>query len=126
MGMVRVDLLTPVLEIPKQKWTGTIESTFRASVEEVAYMNRIRCSISIQKSQNNKFDTDDPKSSRASHDNLLSVGNKRKITRDSEDLRAWQRRWKQIHGDRGQLSCAPGTAPDNGDQQPAPRALAPT
>ena len=42
-----VDLLTrkpalDFLEIPQQKWTGIIESTVRASVEELAYLNRIR------------------------------------------------------------------------------------
>ena len=45
--MVRVDLLTPALdflEIPQQKWTGIIESTVRASVEELAYMSRVRFS----------------------------------------------------------------------------------
>ena len=82
--MVRVELLTPALdllqvEIPKQKWTCIIESTVRASVKELAYMNRIRFSIS---SQNNNFDTDDPKSSCAPHVNLLSVGNEHKIPRD--------------------------------------------
>ena len=63
--MVRVDLLTPSLEffeIPKQKLTGLIEPTVCASVEELAYMNRIRFSTS---SQNSIFDTDDP--SCASH-----------------------------------------------------------
>ena len=73
--------------ITKQKWTGIIESTVHASVEELTYMKRIRFSIS---SKDNKFDTDDPKSSCASHENLLSVGNKSKIPRDSEDLRAQQ------------------------------------
>ena len=75
--MVRVDLITPTLEfleIPKQKWTGIIEVTLRASVEELAYVNRIRFSTS---SQSNIFDADDPKSSCASHENLLSVGSKR-------------------------------------------------
>ena len=51
-------------------------------------MNRIRFSISSQ----NNFDTDDPKSSCASHENPLSVGNKRKIPRDIEDLRAQQKK----------------------------------
>ena len=59
------DLLTPAqqaalnfLEIPKQKWTGIIESTVRTSVEELAYRNRIRFSIS---SLNSNFHSDDPK-----------------------------------------------------------------
>ena len=97
--MVRVDLQTPALdfhEILKQKCTGISNSPVRASVEELAYMNRIRFSII---SQNNNFDTDDPKLSCASHENLLSVGNKRKIPRYNEDLRARQKRWKRINGD---------------------------
>ena len=90
-GMVRVNLLTPALdflEIPKQKWSGKIESVVRASVEELAYRHRIRFSIS---SQNINFDTDDSKSSCASHENRLSVGNKGKIPRYSADLRARQK-----------------------------------
>ena len=66
--MVRTELLTPTLEfleIPKQKWTGIIEATVRASVEELAHMNRIRFSTS---SQNSIFHSDDPKLSYASHD----------------------------------------------------------
>ena len=51
-------------------------------------MNRIHFSVS---SQNNNFDADEPKSSYASHENLLSVGNKRKIPKDNEDLSAWQK-----------------------------------
>ena len=52
--MVRTELLTPALEfleIPKQKWTGIIEATVRASVEveELAHMNRIRFSTSIMR-----------------------------------------------------------------------------
>ena len=42
-------------------------------------------------SQNNTFDTNDPKPSCTSHENLLSVDNKRKILRDSVDLRALQK-----------------------------------
>ena len=56
-NMVRVDLpvLTPALEfleIPKKKWTSIkdSEATGRASVEELAYMNRIRFSASSQSS----------------------------------------------------------------------------
>ena len=74
--MVRTELLTPALEfheIPKQKWTGIIAATVRASVEELVHINRIRFSTS---SQNSIFDSDDPKSSYASHENLLSVGSK--------------------------------------------------
>ena len=55
-----VDLLTPALEfleIPKQKWIGIIKATVRASVEELAYMNRIGFSTS---SQSSPLDTDDP------------------------------------------------------------------
>ena len=76
--MVRTELLTPelkFLEIPKQKWTGIIEATNCASVEELA-----RFSTS---SQNSIFDSDDPKLSYTSHENLLSVGSKRKILRDT-------------------------------------------
>ena len=109
-GVVRVDLqhhlLTHALdclEIPKQKWTGIIASTVRASVEALAYMIQISFSISRQSSN---FDADDPKSSCASHENLLSVGRKRKVQRDSDDLRALQIRWKRIYGDR------------NGDRRP--------
>ena len=69
------------LEISKQKWTGIIEATVRASVEELAYMNRVRFSTS---SQNSIFDSDDPKSSCASDENLLNMGNKRKVPRGSE------------------------------------------
>ena len=74
-----VDLLTPALdflEISKQKWTGTIKSTIRESLEELADMNRVCFSLS---SQNSNFDTDDPKLSCAPHENFLSVGNRRKI-----------------------------------------------
>ena len=114
--MIRVDLLTPALEfleIPKQKWTGIREATVRASVEEMAYMSRIRFSTT---SQNGIFDTDDPKSSCFSHENLLNVGSKRKIPRDSGDFRARQTRWKRINGDRGQQHGPP----DNGDRRPPP------
>ena len=116
-GIVGRDRLAPALDfldIPKQKWTGIIESTVRASVEELVYMNGVRFSLS---SQNRNFDTDDdPKSSCASHENLLNVANRHTIQRDSEDLRARPKRWKRIHGDRGQLRCAP----DNGDRRPPP------
>ena len=80
--MVRTELLTPAfefLEIPKQKWAGIIEATVSASVEELAYMNRVRFSTC---SPNSIFDNDDPKSSYAVHENLLSVGRKRKIPKD--------------------------------------------
>ena len=52
------------LEFPTQKWTGIIKATVRASVEELAHMNRICFSAS---SQNSIFDSDDPK---LSHENL--------------------------------------------------------
>ena len=78
---------------PKQKLTGIIEATVRASVEELAYMNRIRFSTS---SQNSIFDTDDPKSSWTSDENHLSVGSKRKNPRYSEDLRVRQTKWMVI------------------------------
>ena len=90
--MVRTELLKPALEfleILKQKWTGIIEATVCASVEELAHMNRIRFSTS---SQNSIFDSDDPKWPYASHENLLSVGSKRKIPKDSADLWARQDR----------------------------------
>ena len=64
--MVRSDVLTPALEfleILEQKWTGIIKATVRASVEELAYMNRIRFSMS---SQNSVFDSDDPNFSSSS------------------------------------------------------------
>ena len=108
--MVRTELLTPaldfrVLEIPQQKWTGITEATVRASVEELAHINRIRFSTSSQNSifrirfstssQNSIFHSDDPKLSYASHENLLSVGSKRKFPKDSDDLRA-----RQIHGNK--------------------------
>ena len=50
--MVRTELLTPeleFLEIPKQKWTGIIEATVRALVEELAHVKRISFSTSGQK-----------------------------------------------------------------------------
>ena len=90
LGMVRTILLTPaleLLEILKQKRTGIIEATVRASVEEQAHMNRI-CLDSFStgtSSQNSIFDSNDPKLSYASHE---SVGRKRKIPKDSDDLRA--------------------------------------
>ena len=114
--MVRTERLTPALEfleIPIQKWTGIIKATVRASVEELAHMNRIRFSMS---SQNSIFDSDDPKLSYASHANLLSVGSKRKIPKDSDDLRARQIRCKQINGDQ-RLQHG---SPDNGDRRPPP------
>ena len=113
-GMVRTELLTPTLEfleIPKQKWTGIIEATVRASVEELAHINRIRFSTS---GQNSIFDSDDPKWPYAPPENLLSVGSKRKIPKDSADLRARQIRWKQINGDQ---RTQHGT-PDNGERRP--------
>ena len=112
--MVRTELLTPTLEfleIPKQKWTHIIEATVRASVEELAHINRIRFSTS---SQHSIFDSDDPKWPYASHEKLLSVGSKRKITKDSADLLARQIRWKQINGDQ---RTQHGT-PDNGERRP--------
>ena len=113
--MVRTELTPELdfLEIPIQKWTGIIEATVRASVEELAHMNRIRFSAS---SQNSIFDSDDPKLSYASHENFLSVGSKSKIPRDSEELRARQMRWKRINSDRGQQHGPP----DNGDRRPPP------
>ena len=70
-GMVRVDLPTPALEsfeIPKRKWTGIVEATVRAWVEERAHTNRIRPSTA---SQNSSFDSDGPKPSYSSHENLV-------------------------------------------------------
>ena len=115
-GMVRTELLTPALEfleIPKQKWVGIIAATVRASVEELAHMNRICFSTS---SQNSIFDSDDPKLSYASRENLLSVGSKCKIQKDSNDLRARQIRWRRINGDRGLQHGSP----DNGDRRQPP------
>ena len=117
--MVRTERLTPALEfleIPIQKWTGIIKATVRASVEELAHMNRICFSMS---SQNSIFDSDDPKLSYASHTNLLSVGSKRKIPKDSDDLRARQIRCKQINGDQ-RLQHG---SPDNGDRRPPPSSM---
>ena len=96
------------LEFPKQKWTCTIKLLSAHRVEELVYMNRIRFSTS-QASQNNIFDTDDPKPSCASEseESLLSVGSKRKNPRDGEDLRARQTRWKQINGDHRQQHGPP-------------------
>ena len=113
-SMVRTKLLTPALgflEIPRQNWTGIIEATVRASVAELAHMNRIRFPTS---SQNSIFDSDDPKLSHASHENLLSVGRKRKTPKDRDDLRARQIRWKQINGDHRLQHGSPG----NGDRRP--------
>ena len=96
--MVWTELLTPLLEfleIPKQKWNGIIEATVRASEEELAQMNRIRFSTSSQ-NRDSIFDSEDPKLSYASHENLLSVGRTRKIQKDSDELQARQIRWKQI------------------------------
>ena len=104
--MVRTELLTPelkFLEIPKQKWTGIIEATNCASVEELA-----RFSTS---SQNSIFDSDDPKLSYASHENLPQD------PKDSDDLRALQIRWKRINGDRGLQNGSPD---NNGDRRPPP------
>ena len=121
--MVGTELLTPeleFLEIPKQKWTGIIEATVRASVEELAHMNRIRFSTS---SQNSIFDSDDPKLSYAPHENLLTVGRNRKIQIDSNDLRARQITWNQINGDprlqRGSPEHPPTTEIDH-DARPRP------
>ena len=110
--MVRTELLTPALEfleISKQKWAGIIEATVRASVEELAYMNRVHFSTS---GQNSIFDSDGPKSSYATHENLLSVGRKRKIPKDSDDLRAQQIRWKQINDDHRLRHGSPATEID--------------
>ena len=52
-------------------------------------MNQIRLSIS---QQNNTFDTDDPKESRVTQERLLSVGRKRKIPKNGDDLQAMQLR----------------------------------
>ena len=107
-----------VREIPKQKWTGIIDAAVRASVEELAHMNRIRFSTC---SQNSIFDSDDPKSAYASHENLLSVGSKSKIPKDSEDLRARQIRWKQINGDqRLQAVCSMVPPTTEIDARPLP------
>ena len=76
-------------------------------------MNRIRFSTA---SQSNTFDMDGPKSSCASHEDLLSVGSKLKIPRDNEDFRARQIRWERINGDREQQNAPP----HNGDQRPTP------
>ena len=116
--MVRTELTPELdfLEIPIQKWTGIIEATVRASVEELAHMNKIFFSAS---SQNSIFDSDDPKLSYASHENLLSAGSKLKIPSDSDDLQARQIRWKQINGDRG-LQHGPS---DNGDRRPPPSSM---
>ena len=76
----------------------------RASVKELA------------SSQESTFDTDDPKSSCASHENLLSVGSKRKIPGHREALRARKTRWKRINGDGGQQHGHP----DKGDRRPPP------
>ena len=81
--------------------------------EELACMNRIRDSTP---SQSCTFDTDSPKSSCTSHENLLSVGSKGRLPRDSEDPRARRMRWKRIDGDRGQRHGPP----DNGDRRPPP------
>ena len=84
------------------------------SEAEMGWCNRSYCSCIgiragkhesnpfIYASQSSTFGTDDPKSSCTSHENLLSVGSKRKLPRDSEDLLARQIRWKRINGDRGQ------------------------
>ena len=65
----------------------------------------------------------------ASHENLLSVGSRCKIPRDSNDLRARQIRWKRINGERGLQHGSPTTetdarprhgSPDNGDGRPPP------
>ena len=95
-GMIRRDQLTEsleFLEIPKQKWAAMIDCTIRTAVEGLAYMNRIRFSVS---NQHNIFDTDDPKVIAANQEKLLSVGRKRKIPKDAEDLRAVQQKWKRI------------------------------
>ena len=75
-GMIRRDQLTEsleFLEIPKQKWAAMIDCTIRTAVEGLAYMNRIRFSVS---NQHNIFDTDDPKVIAANQEKLLSVGRK--------------------------------------------------
>ena len=114
--MVGTELLTPeleFLEIPKQKWTGIIQTSVCALVEELAHMNRIRFFTS---NQNSVFHSDDPILSYASHEDLLSVGRKRKIPQDSNDLRARQIRWKKINGDQ-RLQHG---SPCNGDRRPPP------
>lgn len=68
-------------------WTGIVEATFRASIEEVANLNRIHFSESTH-NQSSSFDTDDPKLSCISRENFLSVGSKRKFSQDSKYLRA--------------------------------------
>ena len=79
------------ISLKSQNGTGIIEFTFSTSVEQLVNINRICFSVS---SQNNNFDTDDPKSSCTSHENLLSEGNKRKIQKvseESEDLSVLQK-----------------------------------
>ena len=100
-GMIKRSHLTDALEfleIPRQKWATIIDCTIRTSLEGLAYMNQIRFSIS---QQNNTFDTDDPKESRVTQERLLSVGRKRKIPKNGDDLQAMQLRWRRIVGARG-------------------------
>ena len=95
-GMIKHALLTPSLEfldIPKQRWSTIIEHTVCASVAALAYMNRVRFSLTCQ---NSMFDTDDPRVKVASQETRLSVGNKRKDRKDGEDPLATQKRWKRI------------------------------
>jgi hypothetical protein len=100
-GMIQRNQLTDALEfleVPRQKWTTIIACTIRASLEGLAYMNQIRFSISQQHST---FDTDDPKEVKTTQEKLLSVGRKRKIPKNGDDLQAMQLRWKRIVRARG-------------------------
>jgi hypothetical protein len=97
------------LEIPKQKWTSIIECTVRASVEGLAYMHRIRFSTSTQHSI---FDTDDPIATAAQNERLLSVGRKRRVPKDAEDLRPTYLKWQRLTDPHGYQP----RAPTNGDR----------
>ena len=112
--MVRTELLTlalEFLEIPKQKWDGIIVAT--SYCQRIGRRTGVHASSSFSmSSQNSIFDSDDPKSSYAAHENLLSVGRKHKIPKDSDDLRARQIRWKQINDDHRLQHGSPG----NGDR----------
>ena len=116
-GMARRNHLIKALEfleIPKQKWTSIIECTVRASVEGLAYMHRIRFSTSTQHSI---FDTDDPIATAAQNERLLSVGRKRRVPKDAEDLRPTYLKWQRLTNPHGYQP----RAPTNGDRpQPTP------
>ena len=111
-GMARRNHLIEALEfleIPKQKWTSIIECTVRASVEGLAYMHRIRFSTSTQHSI---FDTDDPIATAAQNERLLSVGRKRRVPKDAEDLRPTYLKWQRLTDPHGYQP----RAPTNGDR----------